>query len=158
MVTKAQETAQANMVSELKNLQHEFYQDWMAGSLPAIWNDIPLMHPHKPDKVKVTLTLDDDMVKWFRKLGRGYQARINSILRVYWQALLSGQIKAHWDAEAVVLRENSLLESLLAQKIEDIQNREVLEGDDEELAKLEQELTESLLTVKDYHDKNSASG
>lgn len=158
MVTKTQETAQANMVSELKNLQQEFYQDWMSGSLPAIWNDIPLMHPHKPDKVKVTLTLDDDMVKWFRKLGRGYQARINSILRVYWQALLSGQIKAHWDAEAVAPREHSLLESLLAQKIEEIQNREVEDVDDAELANLEKELTESLITVKKYHDKNAVGG
>lgn len=116
MVAKAQETTQANLVSELKNLQHEFHQDWVSGSLPAIWNDIPLMHPHQPEKVKVTISLDEDMVKWSRKLGRGYQARINSILRVYWQALLSWQIKVHWEVDAVAPREHSLLEGLLAQK------------------------------------------
>lgn len=141
------------MVSELKNLQQGFYHDWVSGSLPAIWNDIPLMHPAEPEKVEVTLELDGDMIKWFQKLGQGYQARMNSILRVYWQALLSGQIKAHWDAEAVAPREHSLLEGLLAQKIREIQNRDVLGHDAEELADMEKELTESLKAVQDIHSK-----
>ena len=29
----------------------------------------------------VTLTLDADVVKWFRAQGRGYQVRINALLR-----------------------------------------------------------------------------
>ncbi len=153
MVTKAQETAQANMVSELKNLQQGFYQDWLSGSLPAIWNDIPLMHPAIPEQVELTLELDEDMVKWFQKLGPGYQARMNSILRIYWHALLSGQIKAHWDAEAVAPREHSLLEGLLTQKILEIQNREVLGVGDAELEDMEKELKESLKAVKDIHGK-----
>lgn len=153
MVTKAQETAHANLVSELKSLQDNFHQDWVSGSLPAIWNDIPLMHPPKPDKVDVTLPLDEDMVQWFRKLGQGYEARMNSILRVYWQALLSGQIKAHWDAEAVGPRDSSLLEGLLAQKIQDIKNRDVLGLSEDALIAIEKELTESLKAVKDIHGK-----
>jgi hypothetical protein len=153
MVTKAQETARADLVFELKNLQEGFYLDWVSGSLPEIWNDIPQLHPPKPDKVKVTLTLDADMIKWFRKLGRGYQARVNSILRVYWQALLSGQIKAHWDAEAVAPREHSLLEGMLAQKIKEIQKRGAIGVPEKDLAAIEQELTESLKTMQKVHRK-----
>lgn len=36
-----------------------------------------------PAKVSVGLRLDRDVVEWFREGGRGYQTRINAILRAY---------------------------------------------------------------------------
>lgn len=36
-----------------------------------------------PHKSPVTLRLDDDILDWFRKEGRGYQTRINQLLRKY---------------------------------------------------------------------------
>ena len=147
MVTKAQETARANLTVELKKLQEDFYQDWVNSSLPEMWNEIPLMHPMNPDKVKVTLTLDEDMIKWFRKLGRGYQARVNSILRVYWQSLLTGQVQSHWDTEAVAPREHSMLEAMLAQKVAALKTS-VTSSSDAEVTK---ELAEELEAVKKIH-------
>lgn len=38
------------------------------------------------DKEPVTVRLDSDMVAWFRRQGRGYQTRINGILRSYYEA------------------------------------------------------------------------
>jgi uncharacterized protein (DUF4415 family) len=34
-------------------------------------------------KAQVTLRIDSDVIEWFRSGGRGYQTRINSILRAY---------------------------------------------------------------------------
>jgi uncharacterized protein (DUF4415 family) len=39
-----------------------------------------------PAKETVTLRLDPDILSWFRKDGRGYQTRINAILRAFVQA------------------------------------------------------------------------
>src|SRR5260370_38760986 len=38
------------------------------------------------DKEPVTVRLDSDMLAWFRRQGRGYQTRINAILRAYYEA------------------------------------------------------------------------
>jgi uncharacterized protein (DUF4415 family) len=34
-------------------------------------------------KTEVTIRLDSDVVEFFRKAGRGYQTRINAVLRAY---------------------------------------------------------------------------
>ncbi len=41
----------------------------------------PLAH-----KAQATLRIDADVIQWFRGRGRGYQTRINSILRAYKEA------------------------------------------------------------------------
>jgi len=40
-------------------------------------------------KKAVSLRLDSDLLDWFKEQGRGYQSRINAILRVYMQAMKS---------------------------------------------------------------------
>jgi uncharacterized protein (DUF4415 family) len=37
-------------------------------------------------KVPVSLRLDRDVVDWFKSHGRGYQSRINAVLRSYMNA------------------------------------------------------------------------
>lgn len=39
-----------------------------------------------PKKSQVTLRLDRDVLTWFKGQGRGYQTRINSLLRAYMDA------------------------------------------------------------------------
>jgi uncharacterized protein (DUF4415 family) len=39
-----------------------------------------------PGKQQVTIRLDEDVLEWFRAQGRGYQTRINSLLRAYMEA------------------------------------------------------------------------
>jgi len=36
-----------------------------------------------PGKRQVTLRIDADVLEWFRAQGRGYQTRINALLRAY---------------------------------------------------------------------------
>jgi uncharacterized protein (DUF4415 family) len=49
----------------------------------AFWKDAKVVLPER--KVVVTMRLDADLLNWFRK-QRGYQTRINAILRTYMQA------------------------------------------------------------------------
>ena len=42
--------------------------------------------PPPPPKEYIHIGLDEDIVAWFRQSGRGYQTRINAVLRVYYTA------------------------------------------------------------------------
>ncbi len=37
-------------------------------------------------KTQVTLRIDDDVLTWFKNQGKGYQTRINSLLKAYKEA------------------------------------------------------------------------
>jgi uncharacterized protein (DUF4415 family) len=39
-----------------------------------------------PTKAQLTLRLDSDVLEWFKQQGRGYQTRINALLRAYMEA------------------------------------------------------------------------
>ena len=44
----------------------------------------------RPGKAAVSIRLDDDVLEWFREGGKGYQTRINAVLRAYVQAQRKG--------------------------------------------------------------------
>jgi uncharacterized protein (DUF4415 family) len=48
--------------------------DWVTTELPK---------PRRKDHM--TLRIDSDVLAWFRALGKGYQSRINAILRRYYE-------------------------------------------------------------------------
>ncbi len=37
----------------------------------------------RPNKKSLTMRLDTDVLEWYRKQGKGYQTRINAVLRMY---------------------------------------------------------------------------
>ncbi len=39
---------------------------------------------YRPGKKSVTIRLDEDMVKWFKGQGKGWQTRMNWVLRLYY--------------------------------------------------------------------------
>lgn len=49
---------------------------------PEFWDRALVVYPKKQ---RVTLRLDADVLEWFRRQGRGYQARINAILRRHYE-------------------------------------------------------------------------
>ena len=51
---------------------------------PIDWatTELPLRRP----KVHASLRLDADVLDWFKAQGRGYQTKINAILRSYYQS------------------------------------------------------------------------
>jgi uncharacterized protein (DUF4415 family) len=38
---------------------------------------------YRPEKKSITIRLDADLLAWFKKQGRGYQTKMNAILREY---------------------------------------------------------------------------
>jgi uncharacterized protein (DUF4415 family) len=49
------------------------------------WRDAQIVTPEGP-KRQLTLRLDADLLEWFKSQGRGYQTRIDAILRSYYDA------------------------------------------------------------------------
>jgi uncharacterized protein (DUF4415 family) len=45
-----------------------------------------VLHPSEP-KERVTLWLDAEVLNWFRNQGKGYQTRVNAVLRAYYEAV-----------------------------------------------------------------------
>jgi uncharacterized protein (DUF4415 family) len=49
----------------------------------AEWASAEIIHPRK---VAVGIKLDHDVLGWFKSQGKGYQTRINTVLRRYYEA------------------------------------------------------------------------
>jgi uncharacterized protein (DUF4415 family) len=60
--------------------------------VPPGWHSIEKDIPVRPRKTKVTAAFDTEVVKWFRAMGLGYQARMNQVLRTYMLAIMSRHI------------------------------------------------------------------
>jgi len=56
---------------EIPELDEAFFRD-------AVWR--------LPGKQSVTIRLDTDVLNWFKSQGKGYQTRINQLLRRYMEA------------------------------------------------------------------------
>ncbi|MEK7815003.1 MAG: BrnA antitoxin family protein, partial [Chloroflexota bacterium] len=48
-----------------------------------MWEEVELVFPGKQ---MVCIRIDQDVLDWFRSQGRGYQTRMNAILRSYMEA------------------------------------------------------------------------
>ena len=90
-----------DMLYELERHQEDMMINWLDKSLPDGWTGLDYSEPIQRHSTPVTLRLDEHMVKWFRKLGPGYQKRINRVLRIYWTALLAGHIQGYPDDNTV---------------------------------------------------------
>lgn len=51
----------------------------------AFWKHAKVHWPDRP-KTPLNMRLDADMVEWFKAQGRGYQTRINAVLRSFYEA------------------------------------------------------------------------
>ncbi len=54
---------------------------------PAFWHSARVALP--PGKAKISLYLDRDVLAWFKQDGKGYQTRVNAVLRSYMNAQLT---------------------------------------------------------------------
>lgn len=61
--------------------------------VPDEWQRIAREAALPQKKVPMTLRVDADLAKWFRGQGRGYQGRMNRVLRAYMLSLLSKEIR-----------------------------------------------------------------
>lgn len=51
----------------------------------AFWKEAKVRFPDEP-KTPLTVRLDADVVKWFKAQGKGYQTRMNAVLRSFYEA------------------------------------------------------------------------
>jgi uncharacterized protein (DUF4415 family) len=72
----------------LKNIEEIHEKDIDYSDIPELddsfWNDAKIEYPES--KKPVTLRIDRDVLDWFKSTGKGYQTRINAILRSYVEA------------------------------------------------------------------------
>ena len=50
----------------------------------TFWKNAVLVQPE--NKERLTVRFDADMVEWFKRQGRGYQTRMNAVLRSFYEA------------------------------------------------------------------------
>ena len=74
--------------SDLKRIDAQSDQDIDYSDIPELDEDFfktaRVVVP--PGKKQLTLRLDADVLEWMKAQGRGYQSRINAILRAYYEA------------------------------------------------------------------------
>lgn len=77
-----------NLASDWDRLDKMSDEDIDCSDIPEL--DDPFFRTAKvrlPDrKQHVSLRLDPEVLEWFRRPGRGYQTRINAVLRAYVEA------------------------------------------------------------------------
>lgn len=73
--------------SELKKMKDRTRDDAPDGpSLPNdFWKNARVVYPEGP-KEAVKVRYDADVLAWFKAQGRGYQTRMNAVLRSYYEA------------------------------------------------------------------------
>ena len=69
-------------LEKLKNMKDE---DIDYSDIPAtdeeFWKDAEIFHPRK--KQQLSIRLDPEVLDWFKSQGRGYQTKINEVLKSY---------------------------------------------------------------------------
>jgi hypothetical protein len=91
--TKKQKLEYALLGDAMRQLEWDLrHPVFMAGRIPPEWRRIHRT-PVGP-KTKLTLRVDEDVVKFFRSLGRGYQEKMNLVLKGFVHARLSEFVEA----------------------------------------------------------------
>ena len=74
-----------NQAAEIKALQalpdNQIDYSDAPGTKPEEWSDAVVGKFYRPIKQQLTLRIDADVVDWFKRQGKGYQTRINEMLR-----------------------------------------------------------------------------
>jgi len=77
------------MADALRRFEFEMHSKiWVDNRIPQDWHEIATRR--ESAKVRVTVRLDADVVKWFRSMGPGYQPRMNDVLSAFMHAKLAG--------------------------------------------------------------------
>ncbi len=88
------------MMKVLDDLDQDVKAIMLIGRLvPKDWHEMEKIAPTVPQKAKITTLVDKDVLKWYRGLGRGYQARINAVLRSYMLCVISKAVEGEFDRD-----------------------------------------------------------
>ena len=102
----------ALMADALERLEHDVLGAVIAADgLPEAWGQIAGETDRSGDRVKLTMRLDRDVVKFFKAMGPGYQERIARVLRAWMHGRLA-KVIAGPDTTDMVLRPNAVVARL----------------------------------------------
>jgi uncharacterized protein (DUF4415 family) len=91
--TPRQRAQMTYMMDVMRRLEWDLHNTIeMTGRIPEEWHEIARATPRSA-RVKVNLSLEADVVKFFKSMGAGYGPRINDVLRSYMHARLAGVIR-----------------------------------------------------------------
>ena len=94
MGPKSQRLAEKRLKLLLIDLHDEhvpFEAEW---SIPEAWATLEDDIDVTEKKLKISLRLDESVVKFYRAMGQGYQARMNRVLQTYAQMKIA-QVRWH---------------------------------------------------------------
>lgn len=99
--TKREARSHAELLAELEEME-AWWRDRQLKerAIPPDWYRLEETAPVRPRKASLTLRCDADLVRWYRGLGRGYQTRINAVLRAYMLAVISKEIEGRGDRDS----------------------------------------------------------
>lgn len=76
----------------MQQIEWDLHQEILdARRIPSDWNQIA-RNKGQAEKERLTLRVDGDVVRFFRKFGRGYQQRMNDVLAAWMHGRLAGLI------------------------------------------------------------------
>jgi uncharacterized protein (DUF4415 family) len=77
----------------MKQIEWDLHQEMLnEGRVPEAWHEIARGKPRQA-KTRLTIRLEEDVVKFFRKMGPGYQQRMNDVLSAWMHGRLAAVIK-----------------------------------------------------------------
>ncbi|WP_270727360.1 BrnA antitoxin family protein [Shimia sp. Alg240-R146] len=93
-LTKTQRLAQAKLARNMLLLNSE---SWLPAALrediPEAWHTLEIDLDVEEPKEKVTLYLDQSVAKFYRAMGKGYQARVNRLLATWAQMKIADELR-----------------------------------------------------------------
>ena len=88
-LTKAQREHHHYLTDVLARVDYDMHHRiWINQRVPGDWHRIATTPT--PHKKRVTIRVDEDVLKFFRSIGRDYGPRMNDVLRAFMHARLMG--------------------------------------------------------------------
>ena len=110
MAGKAEDARRANfhyMADAMRRLEWDLHQTILTqGRIPEDWHAIA-REAEAPGKVRVTIRLDSDVVRFFKAQGANWQPRLNRVLRAWMHARLAGLIRGAETMDYLKAREGA---------------------------------------------------
>ncbi|NNU81615.1 DUF3022 domain-containing protein [Halovulum dunhuangense] len=98
--TRAEEKAYIQLLINL-NEQESWIRAYRKKQtlIPSDWYSVERKVPVTPKRSKVTLRVDDRALRWFRRMGPGWQARVDAVLQAYMLSVISKEIEGEFDRD-----------------------------------------------------------
>lgn len=98
--TKAERVAEYELEASLHRLETDVItQRLHIDHFPKGWVSMEDKYPERPKTTRITARFDEDVVKFFKRSGTGYQAKMNEVLRMYMFARVAKYVEASGDRD-----------------------------------------------------------